>query len=261
MNKKLVFSAMLVMVLLLGFVFMGCDTGTGGTTGDTTAPVLSLQAVAQYGDTAEGTTATVVFTSNEGGSYYVQVLGSATAVPTVSALAESGLTGTVTVGVTTTVSITSLTKDSPYKAHVTVKDAAGNYSAVWSSDAFTPTQTAGGAITNPFSVNETWTGSGTFQGYPFTAVCEVTGTENTGTFKVTVTVAGQGYGAPPPFTVTEGTYVYKGNPVIWTVSYANSQYTTIKVGDVGIAAIDGNTMLVFNFADPIANGTYTKLQE
>jgi hypothetical protein len=124
-------SGMLAVALVFGFI--GCDNGTTGATEDTTGPVLSLQAVAEYTGTADGATVTVVFTSNEAGSYYVQTLDSANAAPDAVTLAGSGLTGTITAGVTATVSITDLAKGSPYKAHVTVKDAAGNYSAVWSS--------------------------------------------------------------------------------------------------------------------------------
>jgi hypothetical protein len=185
------------------------------------------------------------------------VLDSATAAPNASALAGSSITGTVTANTATTVNITGLTQGSARKAHVTVKDAAGNYSAVWSSGSFTPTQKSEESVVNPITGTITYTGSGTFQGYyPYTVVCEVTGTQNNGTFKTTVTVTG---GTPPPFIVSQGTYVYNGNPVIWTVTNANSLYTTLKAGDVGIAEIkDDGTMRVFNFVDPVANGTYTK---
>jgi hypothetical protein len=254
MKKNIFVLGMLVMTLTLGFVFIGCDNGNNDP--DITAPTLSLQVVAVYEKTQYGTTATVVFYSNEAGSYYVQVLDSATAAPNASALAGSSFTGTVTANTATMVNITGLTKNSAHKAYVTVKDAAGNYSAVWSSDSFTPTQAS---VVNPITGTRTYTGNGTFQGFPFTAVCEVTGNDNNGTFKTTVTVAGQGYGAPPPFIVTQGTYVYNGNPVIWTVTYANSQYTTLKVGDVGIAKIEeSGDIFVFNFIDPVANGTYTE---
>jgi hypothetical protein len=258
MKNKFFVLAMLAMALVLGFVFVGCDTGTGGTIADTTAPTLSLQTVAIYTGTADGTTATVVFTSSEAGTYYVQVLGLAIAVPAVSELAENGLTGTVAANTAQTVDITGLTKDSGYKAYVTVKDTAGNYSAVWSSAAFTPTQYTGDSLedTNPLIGTITYTGSGSFQGYPYTVTCMVIGEANNGTFETEVTVTG---GYIPPFVVTSGTYEYKGFPIIWTVSYANSQYTTLKIGDKGIAKEETNgDLTVFNFVDPIANGTYTK---
>jgi hypothetical protein len=259
MNKKLVLSAMLVMALSLGFVFIGCDIGiggtggtTGGTTGgatrDTTAPVLSLQAMAQYGDTADGTTATVVFTSNEAGSYYVQALGSAAAAPNASALAGRGLTGTVTAGVTTAVSITGLTKNSSYKAYVTVKDAAGNYSAVWSSAAFTPTQKTDDTIKNMYI--GTWIMDNPPNG--------TTGAKGIATDTTFESYAMGSFTGGSWVLVCSGTYTYAGHPAIWVVG-TTSQYTTLKVGDIGIAEIDTNgKMVVFNFAEPTANGTYTK---
>jgi hypothetical protein len=261
MKKNIGFWALGVL-LVFGFVSIGCDTGTDkptdGPTGDTTAPVLSLQAVAEYMDTADGDTATVVFTSNEAGSYYVKILDSASAAPNASALAGSGLMGSVAANTAQTVDITGLTRDLAHKAYVTVKDAAGNYSAVWSSDSFTPTKYTGSSLadTNPFVGTIIYKGSGSFQGYPYTATCTVTGTVNNGTFETKVTVTG---GFIPPFVVTSGTYDYKGNPIIWTVTDANSQYTTLKIGDKGIAKEESNgDVTVFNFVDPIANGRYTK---
>jgi formylglycine-generating enzyme required for sulfatase activity len=130
----------------LAVVMTGCPTDGGGT--DTTAPVLSAGSVSAY-ETTAGTTATVNFTSNEAGTYYVVVYASATDAPASGAALKTaydgGVTGT-TIAIASaaatasanTANITGLTTNTAYKAHVTVKDAAGNYSTVWSSAAFTP---------------------------------------------------------------------------------------------------------------------------
>jgi hypothetical protein len=114
---------------------------------DTTAPVLSERSVTDYADTADGATATVNFTSNEAGTYWVVVYASDTAAPTDGAAlfaaydgASVKATGAAAANSAVNASITGLVAGTAYKAHVTVKDAAGNYSAVWSSEAFTPTQ-------------------------------------------------------------------------------------------------------------------------
>ncbi|MDR1787308.1 MAG: formylglycine-generating enzyme family protein [Treponema sp.] len=124
----------------------GSDNGGGGT--DTTAPVLSAGSVSAYVTTA-GTTATVNFTSDEAGTYYVVVYASATDAPASGAALKTAYDGGVTgstvaiasaaaTASANTANITGLTTGTAYKAHVTVKDAAGNYSTVWSSEAFTP---------------------------------------------------------------------------------------------------------------------------
>jgi hypothetical protein len=263
MKRKRFFVAGMLAVLTLGFI--GCDNGNNDP-GDITAPTLSLQAVAQYIGTADGTTAKVIFTSNEAGSYYVQVLSSETAAPAAPELAESGITGTVAVnteetfadlnGLTTVVGLTGLTKDSSYKAHVTVKDAAGNYSAVWSSKPFTPTQRTD--ETNPFI--GTWIMDKLPTDLPakLTEV-KIIGTEDEWEVHISGTSP-----APDkqPFNVKNcwGTYDYSGYPAIWVVTEVDPQFTTLKVGDTGIGTISGVKMEVFNFVEPYANGTYTKKQ-
>jgi hypothetical protein len=252
MNKNIFVLGMLVMTLTLGFI--GCDNGNNDS-GDITVPTLSSQTVALYIGTADGTTAKIVFTSNEAGSYYVQVLSSVTPAPAASVLAESGLTGTVVANTGATVDITGLTKGSAYKAHVTVKDVAGNYSAVWSSDSFTPTQKQNND--NPLS--GTWRMDTLPTGLPATltevrVICTDTAWETY--------ISGTG---PAPgnhqFNNIKncwGTWNYSGYPAIWTVEGVNSQYTTLKVGDTGIATISEGKMHVSNFIEPYANGIYTK---
>jgi hypothetical protein len=256
MKNKFSVLGMLAAALALGFVFTGCDNGTGGTTEDTAAPALSRQVVAEYTSTVAGTTATVVFYSNEAGSYYVQVLGSTAAAPTVSELATSGITGVVTANTATMVPITGLTNGLEYKVYVTVKDAAGNYSAVWSSDdAFTP----------PQRENDTDPGIGTWikdnpgqvPGIPDVNFDEIKLTIDDSTWAIVFTISSANMINVP---VSSGTYIFSGYPAIWAVTEVDPTYSTeLKAGDTGIAAIGTDEkMSVFNFAAPIANGTYSK---
>jgi hypothetical protein len=145
-------------MVLAGVVFLaGCKNPSGGDGGDTTAPVLSSPLVTEYQNTADGTTATVGFTSNEAGTYWVVVYPATDAAPTNGAAlytayssAANKATGTAAANTAVSASITGLAEDTAYKAHVTVKDAAGNYSAVGSSEAFTPSRlitALGGSVT------------------------------------------------------------------------------------------------------------------
>ncbi|MDR1787482.1 MAG: InlB B-repeat-containing protein [Treponema sp.] len=134
-------------------VLAGCNNPSG-TEKDRTAPVLSAGSVSAYENTVAGTTAAVHFTSNEAGTYYVVVYQGAATPPADGAAVEAAFkggvtgstkardTGSATANTAVNASLTGLTKDTAYQAHVTVKDGAGNYSDVWSSGVFTPTEGA-----------------------------------------------------------------------------------------------------------------------
>ena len=249
MLKKKTFGMITLTVgVILAFTLVGCDTGNGNDVpGDTTAPILSLQAVAEYESTIDGTTSTVLFTSNEAGTYYVKVLTSSIVTPSVSELAESAINGAVMADTAKKISITGLTANTSYKAYVTVKDTAGNYSAVWSSDAFTPTQ---GTVSNPFIGTWTHDNPGGFND-EIKVVCTAT------TWEVYITQSTQGIS---DVKFASGTYTYIGNPATWTVDWILGwQHTDLRVGHVGVAMILSATQIgVGVFSDENANGTYTK---
>lgn len=250
MKKKFYELGMLVMMLAMCFVFGGCDTGNGNDPGDTTAPVLSLQAVAEYEETELGTTAKVLFTSSKAGTCYVLVLPATDAVPAASVLAATGNTAAVTANTPAVVNITGLNEGSTYKAHVTVKDAAGNFSNVWSSASFTPSMRVG-EVSNPFI--------GTWIQDKFGSDEEIKVIVTDTTWATYMTNSSQGLTNVP---ICSGTYTYAGMPAIWVVTATLGEpYTSLKIGDVGTALINlGTKILVSTFSDPGANGYYTKQQ-
>ncbi|MDR1788040.1 MAG: hypothetical protein LBR16_06290 [Treponema sp.] len=129
---------------------MGCLNPASIDEYDPLKPVLSGQSVGNYAKTPDGTTATVTFTSDKTGIYWLAVCpvdtptpksGSALAITTYKPPAINAR-GSVKAGMGTKVNITGLVKGTSYKAHVTVQahDGTNKYSAVWSSTAFTVTR-------------------------------------------------------------------------------------------------------------------------
>jgi hypothetical protein len=109
--------------------------------------LLSQQSVSDYVLTATGGSATVRFTSSKDGAYFVVALPSETEPPAGGAILEASFdaagvkaTGAVEADAAVTVSITGMTRDKPYRVYAVIKDKANNYSEVWASDSFTPSQ-------------------------------------------------------------------------------------------------------------------------
>ncbi|MDR1787688.1 MAG: DUF1566 domain-containing protein [Treponema sp.] len=123
-------------------ILAGCANPEDGG-GDVTAPVLSAGLVTNTAS-KDGTTATVKFTSTGAGTCYIVVYPAAEDAPESGAQIESGygladIRDTSAAGSdSNAVCLSGLIRGTPYRAHVTVKDRAGIYSAVWSSDEFTP---------------------------------------------------------------------------------------------------------------------------
>ena len=97
---------------------------------DLTAPVLT--AVSHVSTAA--TTANLLFTSNEAGTYYYVVYAAADAVPTAATIMAQGVavakgTAAATVGANV-VAVTGLTTATSYRVHLVVVDQFLNVSAV-----------------------------------------------------------------------------------------------------------------------------------
>ncbi|MDR1788667.1 MAG: InlB B-repeat-containing protein [Treponema sp.] len=102
-------------------------------------PVISAVAVTISDD---GTTVTINFTSTRAGTYYIVVCPATPFAPTSGAQIESSYSAAdvkasapASAGVNTA-GLSGLSTGTAYQAHVTVKDAAGRYSNVW-SESFT----------------------------------------------------------------------------------------------------------------------------
>ncbi|MDR1787527.1 MAG: DUF1566 domain-containing protein [Treponema sp.] len=142
------------LIAALAAALSGCPNGNK----DSTAPVLSW--LESSVEVRSSSSAAVRFTSNEAGTYWVVVCASTLSNPangaavkdacrggvndTIQAIAQGSAKANTAVNAL----ITGLTWGETYKAHVTVQDAAGNYSAVWSSEEFTP-RTITYTITTP----------------------------------------------------------------------------------------------------------------
>lgn len=110
---------------------------TNTITIDATAPVLTL---VSHADTA-ATTADLLFTSSEAGTYYYVVYAAADAAPNAATIIAQGVavakgTAAASVGANT-VGITGLTTGTAYRVHVVVVDAVNNISAVSSTPSVT----------------------------------------------------------------------------------------------------------------------------
>jgi uncharacterized repeat protein (TIGR02543 family) len=110
-------------------------------------PVLSFPSV--NAETDLGRAAVLNFISSKAGIYFVLVSEPAEEFPENGAALESlclGALGAEIKFISTaaagenTVNITGLSTNTMYRIHLAVKDEAGNYSEVWSSNSFTPTQ-------------------------------------------------------------------------------------------------------------------------
>ena len=121
---------------------------------DTTAPTLS--GTSASGITATG--ATLNFTSDEAGTYYYLVYAAADSSPsavTIKAQGAAVVKGTgAAVTAANTASITGLSASTAYKAYVIVEDAAGNPSAVATTDIATT------AVPNPTTPTSVSSGGG-----------------------------------------------------------------------------------------------------
>jgi hypothetical protein len=235
----------------------GGDDG-GGNNGDTTAPVLSEQSVTDYADTSDGTTATVNFTSDEAGSYWVVVYASDTAAPADGAALYAGYanasvkaTGNATANTVVNANITGLTRDTAYKAHVTVKDAAGNYSAVWTSEAFTPTADTTAPVLSEQSVTDyADTADGTTATVNFTS-------DEAGTYYVVVYLSGAA--APADGAAVEAAYNggVTGNVKAAATGSAAAD-TAVSVNITSLTAYTAHTAYVA-VKDAVDNYAFTRL--
>ncbi|MDR1788170.1 MAG: InlB B-repeat-containing protein [Treponema sp.] len=123
-------------------------------TAEKIAPKLSNLQVLDYTDTATGETAMLSFKSDEAGTYFAVLYPSAAEAPVDGATLAAVSTGIKFSSAakkegSNQVTMTGLTKNIEYKVHLTVKDAVENYSKVWSSPSFTPTQTGNPEISKP----------------------------------------------------------------------------------------------------------------
>jgi hypothetical protein len=118
-------------------------------------PELSLQEVVAYANTPTGTTATIRFASSKAeGTYWVVVCPSDSPAPAEGTVLEAmynllTIRATGAAALYNIVEITGLTPGTAYKAHLAAKDAEGSYSAVWSSETFTPTSSTLGSDPAP----------------------------------------------------------------------------------------------------------------
>ncbi|GHV25191.1 hypothetical protein AGMMS4952_02340 [Spirochaetia bacterium] len=212
MKKKSNILAMLAGLLVLSFALMGCGgDDSNPTNGDTTAPVLSAGSVSVF----EGTTAMLIFTSDEAGTYYYVVLASGDPAPAAATVKAQGTAVAKGTNYATAsqnpIYVTGLTAGSTYKAYIVVEDESGNLSAVLTIDGVNPEipyidtraeLTAGSAVnvaridtTASVTFNGAWNLTSTLTAADFTVTADGTidtVTVNSGTVTIVVTFAENG---------------------------------------------------------------------
>jgi uncharacterized repeat protein (TIGR02543 family) len=127
-------------------LFYGCKFNVDSTP-ERALSEISAQSLSGYQSTETGETVVLNFTSSEAGTYFVIIRPAATEAPKTghdlekltNSSAIKSKVGPANAGANT-VTITGLVRNMEYRAHLTVQYESGNYSAVWSSDKFTPTR-------------------------------------------------------------------------------------------------------------------------
>ncbi|MFP3043407.1 InlB B-repeat-containing protein, partial [Treponema primitia] len=127
------------LLIILAAFLLGCPGNSPSD--DTTAPALSNGAVSNL-SSANGTTATLSFSSNEAGTQFYVVMPSNIASPNAAAVKtpdSTAVAGSATVSVgANTIAVTGLTAGTQYKAYIIVVDAAGNLSDVLTINGVNP---------------------------------------------------------------------------------------------------------------------------
>ncbi|MFP3042437.1 InlB B-repeat-containing protein [Treponema primitia] len=142
------------MLIILAAFLTGCPGNSPSD--DTTAPVLSNGAVNNL-SSANGTTATLSFSSNEAGTHFYVVMPSNIASPNAAAVKtpdSTAVAGSAAVSVgANTIAVTGLTAGAQYKAYIIVVDTAGNLSDVLTIGSFTPVVEGPSTFTVTFNSN------------------------------------------------------------------------------------------------------------
>ncbi|MDR1866908.1 MAG: InlB B-repeat-containing protein [Treponema sp.] len=129
--KKSLYFGIVTFIVAMSFAFIGCSDNDDDTEPDKTIPTLTDDSVVST--TTSG--ATVTFTSNEAGTYFLKVLEESEDEPTAAEI-KSGkdYTGTVEAATAKEIPLSDLDVDTNYIAYIIVEDAAGNQSKILKID-------------------------------------------------------------------------------------------------------------------------------